>query len=188
MMANPYHHAVSSVRKWGGKVEDYLPIHDWFDESKSHHGDFRHRFLRHHTEGCFACQEKFGHAIVNSDGRAVPVRWIAEQHVKEDFGGKLPSLSEWASAIQPKDWMNKASGKMLRELEHECPNTPSRAGTVPKAQLPLVLESPQKTKRKLWDFLKKGFQKFSLLISGKSSQQCPQKSSSKSTLVSTTSQ
>jgi hypothetical protein len=26
-MANPYHHAVSSVKKWGGVVDDYLPIH-----------------------------------------------------------------------------------------------------------------------------------------------------------------
>ena len=33
-MAHPYHHALSSVRKWGGTVEDYLPIHSWFDASK----------------------------------------------------------------------------------------------------------------------------------------------------------
>lgn len=26
-MANPYHHALSSVQKWGGEVDDYLPIH-----------------------------------------------------------------------------------------------------------------------------------------------------------------
>ena len=30
-MAHPYHHALSSVKKWGGTVEDYLPIHSWFD-------------------------------------------------------------------------------------------------------------------------------------------------------------
>jgi hypothetical protein len=24
-MAHPYHHALSSVRKWGGAVEDYRP-------------------------------------------------------------------------------------------------------------------------------------------------------------------
>lgn len=30
-MAHPYHHALSSVRKWGGEVEDYLPVHNWFD-------------------------------------------------------------------------------------------------------------------------------------------------------------
>ncbi len=34
-MAHPYHHALSSVRHWGGKVEEYLPIHQWLDESKA---------------------------------------------------------------------------------------------------------------------------------------------------------
>jgi hypothetical protein len=33
-MANCYYHSVSSVKKWGGKPEDYQPIHDWMDESK----------------------------------------------------------------------------------------------------------------------------------------------------------
>jgi len=33
-MAHPYHHSLSSVKKWGGGVADYQPIHDWFDESK----------------------------------------------------------------------------------------------------------------------------------------------------------
>jgi hypothetical protein len=30
-MAHPYHHALSSVKKWGGTVEDYLAVHSWFD-------------------------------------------------------------------------------------------------------------------------------------------------------------
>jgi hypothetical protein len=30
-MAHPYHHSLSSVKKWGGAVDDYLPIHNWFD-------------------------------------------------------------------------------------------------------------------------------------------------------------
>jgi len=59
----PFHHAVSSVRKWGGDVEDYLPIHRWFDESKAHHGDFRHRALRHHAEGIFLMESIFGVTI-----------------------------------------------------------------------------------------------------------------------------
>jgi hypothetical protein len=28
-MSHPYNHALSSVKKWGSKVEDYLPIHNW---------------------------------------------------------------------------------------------------------------------------------------------------------------
>jgi hypothetical protein len=40
-MAHPYHHALSSVKKWGGDVSDYLPLHAWFDQSKAIAGDFR---------------------------------------------------------------------------------------------------------------------------------------------------
>ena len=47
-MAHPYHHALSSVKKWGGAVSDYLPLHSWFDQSKAIEADFRHRALRQH--------------------------------------------------------------------------------------------------------------------------------------------
>jgi hypothetical protein len=30
-MAHPFHHAVSSARKFGGVPADYQAIHDWFD-------------------------------------------------------------------------------------------------------------------------------------------------------------
>ena len=36
-MGHCYHHALSSVKKWGGAAEDYLPLHQWFDEFESHH-------------------------------------------------------------------------------------------------------------------------------------------------------
>ncbi len=41
-MGHCYHHALSSVKKWGGVAEDYLPLHQWFDESKAITADFRH--------------------------------------------------------------------------------------------------------------------------------------------------
>ena len=52
-MAHPYHHSLSSVRKWGGSPFDYLPLHSWFDQSKAIAADFRHRALRRHVEGIF---------------------------------------------------------------------------------------------------------------------------------------
>jgi len=55
-MAHPIKHAESSARKFGGKAEDYLAIHNWFDESKAFLSDFRHRALRHHAEGIFLCE------------------------------------------------------------------------------------------------------------------------------------
>jgi hypothetical protein len=65
-MAHPYHHALSSVKKWGGTVEDYQRIHDWFDESKQITADFRHRALRHHAEGIFMAETIFGKTITLS--------------------------------------------------------------------------------------------------------------------------
>ena len=52
-MAHCYHHALSSVKKWGGTPEEFLPLHQWFDESKAITADFRHRALRPHAEGIF---------------------------------------------------------------------------------------------------------------------------------------
>ena len=103
-MANCYHHSLSSVKHFGGKAEDYQAIHDWFDESKKIMPDFRHRALRHHAEGCFACEEKFGTTITNSDGKKVPVRLIAERHIKEDLGF-IPSMIDWFKWIKPQKFM-----------------------------------------------------------------------------------
>jgi hypothetical protein len=97
-------HAESSARKFGGIAEDYLPIHNWFDESKSFVADFRHRALRHHAEGIFLAERIFGVAITNSDGRRVPVRYLGEQHVKEDLG-RIPTVQDWLSQIKPARWM-----------------------------------------------------------------------------------
>lgn len=115
-MAHPYHHAISSAQKYGGVPEDYQAIHDWFDASKSHVADFRHRALRHHSEGIFAAEKEFGVTITNSAGRAVPVRYIGEQHVKEDLG-KIPTLADWLLNIQPQGWMLGRGKNLEAELE-----------------------------------------------------------------------
>jgi hypothetical protein len=114
-MATSYHHAKSSVAKWGGVVEDYLAIHTWFDESKAHMADFRHRALRHHTEGIFMAERLFGPAITNADGKVVPTRWIGEQHVKEDCGF-IPSIEDWFKHIVPQRWMGQPPARLEAEL------------------------------------------------------------------------
>ena len=114
-MANCYHHSLSSVKKWGGKPEDHQAIHDWFDESKKIMADFRHRALRHHAEGCFACEKEFGVAIKNSDGRMVPVRLIAERHIIEDLG-YIPSMSDWFKQIKPTKWMMRGGYLKTKDL------------------------------------------------------------------------
>jgi hypothetical protein len=105
-MAHPYHHALSSVKKWGGCVEDYQKIHDWFDASKEFIGDFRHRILRHHAQGIFECERVFGTTIKLSNGNEIPTRFVGEQHVNEDLG-HIPSLNDWLKNLIPEPWMNK---------------------------------------------------------------------------------
>src|SRR5439155_16551877 len=85
-MAHPLKPAESSAHKFGGRPEDYLTIHNWFDESKSFLGDFRHRAIRHHTEGIFLAERIFGVAIKNSEGKQVPVRYLGEQHDDDTEG------------------------------------------------------------------------------------------------------
>ena len=104
-MTSPYDHALSSADLFGGEPEDYLAIHHWFDASKESFCDFRHRAMRHHAQGIFECERVFGTTITNRTGRKVPVRYIGEQHVMEDCGGRVPSLSDWLSQIQPQPWM-----------------------------------------------------------------------------------
>jgi hypothetical protein len=104
-MAHPLQHAQSSARKFGGRAEDYIAIHNWFDASKAFLADFRHRALRHHAEGVFLCEQIFGITITNSDGKQVPVRYVGEQHVKEDLG-RIPTAQDWLSQIQPQRWMH----------------------------------------------------------------------------------
>jgi hypothetical protein len=116
IMANPYHHALSSSKRWGGSPEEYQAIHDWFDESKMMMADFRHRALRHHAEGIFMCEKIFGHTITISTGRVVPVRWIGEQHVKEDLGF-IPSMQDWFKHIQPERWMGEPPVRLEPLLE-----------------------------------------------------------------------
>ena len=104
---NPYYHGISSAKRFGGKPEDYQAIHDWFDAPKATIADFRHRMVRHHSFGIFECEEKFGKTITNSDGKEVPVRLIAEQHIKEDCGGKIPSVQDWVNQLRPTPWMSR---------------------------------------------------------------------------------
>jgi len=109
-MSHPVDHAKSSVRKWGGQQEDYLHIHKWFDESKGWLGTSLHRIFRHHSEGIFECERVFGESFINSDGKQVFVRYVGEQHVREDCNNYIPSAKEWVDALQNHEkpiWMMK---------------------------------------------------------------------------------
>jgi hypothetical protein len=113
----PWKHAESSASKYGGTPEEYISIHDWFDETKQYTGDFTHRALRHHAAGIQWCIDRFGHTIELKNGKRVAVKLIAEQHVVEDCGF-VPTVADWLGSIKesPADWMLKVAKKSVREM------------------------------------------------------------------------
>ncbi|UGO46228.1 hypothetical protein PQE74_gp145 [Bacillus phage vB_BanS_Chewbecca] len=120
-MSHPHIHAKSSVKFFGGKEEDYIAIHNWFDDSKAYLGDMRHRALKHHTAGIYEAERVFGESFVNSDGKKVYTRYVGEQHVIEDMGF-LPSLADWLENMELQNWMMNRD-KRVKEFGRELPRT-----------------------------------------------------------------
>lgn len=130
-MSKPYIHAVSSAKRFGGKPEDYLEIHNLMDSSKGAICDNRHRALTHNSWFLSVILERiFGVVITNSNGRKVSVRDIGEQHVSEDFRGRfIPSAQDYLQEMEMKEWMNNGRGvppsfarienKLKEKLNHD---------------------------------------------------------------------
>lgn len=102
-------HARSSARRYGGHEDDYIEIHDWFDQTKAHVADVRHRAILHSSFGIFLAEQVFGHELIiegatpNKD-RTPSVRDIGEQHVLEDLGF-IPSIGQWLQKLPIEPWM-----------------------------------------------------------------------------------
>jgi len=92
---NIWNHSRLSVRKFGGKEEDYYQIHKFIDSSKLFYFNSRHRLLLHNLWGIEITIKKFGDLLTNSDGKEILLRDIAAEHCKEDLNGKVPSLQDW---------------------------------------------------------------------------------------------
>jgi len=106
----PLVHANISVKKHGGVVEDYIPIHDFIDHSKSSVADIRHRSMLHSAWGIYLVERVFGTYITNSEQKQVSVRDIAEEHVEQDLGF-IPTMDDWLKNMKIEPWM---SGTMKR--------------------------------------------------------------------------
>jgi hypothetical protein len=107
-MAHPILHAKSNQKKYGGKWEDYIHLHEWMDGTKAWYGHSYHRLWRHHSEGIFEGEKIFGPSFENSDGKTVYTRYCLEDHVKEDCFNYIPSAKEWIKALEAKEkpmWM-----------------------------------------------------------------------------------
>lgn len=109
--------AKSSAKKFGGEWRDYLPIHKWLDETKQWIDDDRHMAFRHHTQGIFEAEKKFGYAIQNSQGKQVPVRVLCELHIREDLGF-IPTAQEWLDCIHLNKWMGFRDKAVIKQLKN----------------------------------------------------------------------
>lgn len=112
-MSHPEVHAKNSARKFGGEPEDYLAIHEWFDDSKAYLADMRHRALKHHSAGIFECEKVFGSSFINSDNKVVYTRYVGEQHVIEDLGF-IPTLEDWFECMTLESWMMARDKKVIK--------------------------------------------------------------------------
>ena len=75
----------------------------------------------------------FGSTRALSTGRVIPVRWIGEQHIREDLGF-IPGFADWVKAIRPEPWMGRAL-KLESELRsYDLPDPES--GLKPRNVLP----------------------------------------------------
>lgn len=74
------------------------------DSTKAACADVRHRVVFHSAFGVFIAEKVFGTNYVNSLGKHVSIRDLAEDHVKEDLGF-IPSLDTWVRNMRIEDWM-----------------------------------------------------------------------------------
>jgi len=113
----PLLHANLSVKSYGGNVDDYLLIHIFIDSSKAAHADIRHRAILHSAFGCFIVEKVFGTYIVNSAGKKVSVRDIAEEHIIQDLGF-LPTLEKYLNNMQIQKWMSGTEKRQSFKKRH----------------------------------------------------------------------
>ena len=110
----PLIHAKISVKKYGGKVEDYIPLHDFFDSSKAAYPNMKHRAILHNSFGIFILERIFGTYITNSDGKMVSVRDIGEDHVMDDLGF-IPTVENWLETLPLEGWMSGTKKRRIVE-------------------------------------------------------------------------
>jgi len=116
-MANPLIHSKSSVKRWGGKVEDYLPLHEVIDSPKATMNNNSVRVLTHNTWFAYQIMPKiFGYNIINSDGKSVDVVDISMLHIAEDFRMKfVPTPQDYLQHLQVQAWFNNG----VKELDSQ---------------------------------------------------------------------
>jgi len=106
---NPYIHSEISVKKRGGKIEDYYDIHQLMDSTKELCSDNRHRILHNHWGINNVIIPIVGATIINSDNKVVVIKDLCEKdHILPDFRNKfIPTLADFVECIDMskiEDW------------------------------------------------------------------------------------
>lgn len=125
----PLIHSKSSVKKYGGVVEDYLPIHNFMDSTKIALPDARHRAVLHTAFGCFLVEQLFGVYIVNSQGKTVSTRDVAEDHIIEDLGF-IPTMEHFLRNMKLEPWMSGTERKRRKISYQKLGRDPNKSDTI----------------------------------------------------------
>ncbi len=119
---NPYIHSKISVKKWGGKVEDYEFVHKLIDCTKDICSDNRHRFLHTHWGINHVIIPIVGDNFLNSDNKNVNVKDLCEHdHILPDYRQRfIPTLSDFVDSInenQLENWKSRIE-KVHQQYAH----------------------------------------------------------------------
>jgi hypothetical protein len=107
-MANAQIHSQSSVKRWGGKIEYYIAIHELIDSPKACMNNNSSRLITHNVWFCYNIIPKiFGYNLINSSGKRVDTIDIAMLHVAEDFRMKfVPTLEDYLKHLTLPAWIH----------------------------------------------------------------------------------
>ena len=112
------------MKRFGGQLEDYLPLHDFLDSSKAHFADIRHRAVLHNSFGISLAEQVFGSTLQIGEDRQVPTRVVAERHVLEDLG-QIPTLADWLRHMNLTSWMRRTTPQMRTDRMQLAPSADS---------------------------------------------------------------
>jgi len=150
---NPIWHSESAAKHWGGKIEDYLPLHEKMDCSKAWISDNRHRVLTHTM---FWIKEVmipiFGSYITLEDGKKISVKDICERHILEDFKMKfIPTPQDFIQEMEFKSWMQNGNGICPSATKLYKTILPEQVETPKPAPDSMILDGQASYKRKILD-------------------------------------
>ncbi|HEV2461842.1 MAG TPA: hypothetical protein VGS80_26090 [Ktedonobacterales bacterium] len=92
--------------RFGGDWSDYQEVGSFLDWPHSYLPDGRYRRILHNGWGVALAVEAFGAAFARaSDGALVPTAVVAEAHIQDEYGRRVPLLEECLEGIEVQRWM-----------------------------------------------------------------------------------